>query len=209
MGNDRVYTYTLGHKMLQRVTSYAGASGSGEYLLLSGTVHQDDSVEFDTWYRLAGPATPSDFSGGAYSLEFLAGDDSVLASHAFDLSFVVLSNPPKTTDSSPFVFVVPYPEATETIRLKHGASVIASVAVSPHAPTVTLTSPNGGEAWGGEQTITWIAEDADGDDLAYTIEYAPDGSDWQPITTNIIGTHYVWNTDFSRGKGGAHPDHRQ
>jgi hypothetical protein len=102
-------------------------------------------------------------------------------------------------DAAPFSFVIPYPAGTATILLRYGSNIIKMVTVSPHVPTVTVTSPNGGESWSGQKTITWTANDADGDPLAYFIEYTPNNSDWYPLSTDITTTNFIWDTSYSPG----------
>lgn len=52
---------------------------------------------------------------------------------------------------------------------------------APYAPTVT--SPNGGETWDSQHTITWIAaSDPDGQEIQYNVEISTDnGATWKPI----------------------------
>ena len=41
--------------------------------------------------------------------------------------------------------------------------VVGVSSVFADVPTVTVTSPNGGEFWSGIYAVTWSADDADGD----------------------------------------------
>jgi hypothetical protein len=172
---------------------------TGEFLLVSGLIHADDTVELDPWYRLSGTMIPSVLDGSGYSLELRSNDNTLLASYDFGVSFELLSDPPQTLDVAPFSFVIPYPASTAIILIKHGSSTIKIVTVSPHAPTVTVTSPNGGESWSGQKTITWTANDVDGGTLGYTIEYTPNDTDWYPIATGITTTNFIWDTSYSPG----------
>ena len=53
------------------------------------------------------------------------------------------------------------------------------------APTVTLTAPVGGETLGGEQDITWVASDPDGDPVTIDLFYSVDsGDNWLSIVTD-------------------------
>jgi len=61
-------------------------------------------------------------------------------------------------------------------------------------PTVTLTNPNGGETLSGEFEITWTGNDADGDQLYYTLEYNVEDTGWVNIASDLTGTSYDWNT---------------
>ena len=114
----------------------------------------------------------------------------VLASQGFEVSFVMLSDPPTDYDIGPFQVIFPFPASTASFQIKQGDDVLHSIEVSANPPTVNVISPNGGENWGasGEATITWSGSDADGDDLYYTVLYSPNGIDWVTISTNITTT---------------------
>jgi len=67
------------------------------------------------------------------------------------------------------------------------------------APSITLTYPEGGETLSGNQTITWVSDDPEGDLLDIKIEYSSDGgSNWNEITTLSSQTagagSYSWDT---------------
>jgi hypothetical protein len=63
-------------------------------------------------------------------------------------------------------------------------------------PIITITSPNGGEIWTGTKTISWNAEDPDGDLIIMNISYW-NSTEWVLINT-INGTtgvyNYTWDT---------------
>jgi hypothetical protein len=201
--SNKVYTHLYGHTDLQVASSSLHSLDTGEYLLVSGRIHQDDIVELDPWYRVSGEMTPTAFEGSGYALDLRDSSNTVLASYNFGLSFELLSNPPQILDVAPFSFVIPYPAGTAKILIKHGGITIKTVTVSDSAPGVTVKSPNGGESWDGEQTITWTASDPDGDALAYVIEYTRNDSDWYPIATNITTTNFIWDTSYSPGGASA------
>lgn len=47
----------------------------------------------------------------------------------------------------------------------------------------------------GLQTLTWRAEDADDDQLAYAVQYRADGeTTWRDVATDVTGTILVWDT---------------
>ncbi|MEW5766299.1 MAG: Ig-like domain-containing protein [bacterium] len=67
----------------------------------------------------------------------------------------------------------------------------------PHAPQISVTSPNGGENWSGNKSITWQLSDEDvGDSPLVAIEYSPNGgSSWLNIAAGLQGvSSYLWNT---------------
>lgn len=196
---DKAYSHLYNHVGLQAASALLPRLDAGEFLLLSGQIHQDDTVKLAPWYRVTGTTTPTSLEGSGYSLELRDSTNTVLATYSFGISFQELSNPPQILDAAPFSFVIPFPANTATILIKHDTTTIKAVTVSDNAPSVTVTSPNGGESWGGEETITWTATDPDVDSLAYAIEYTPNDSDWYPIATNITTTHFTWDTNYSPG----------
>ncbi len=197
---DVVYTYLYSDATaLQPSQQALVALDTGDFLIMSGLIYQDDTVELDPWFHINGTMTPTAFEKGGYSIELRDSSNAVLASHDFTISFEMLSNPPQTLDVAPFFFVIPYPAGTSMILIKHDRVIIKTVSVSGNTPTVSVTSPNGSESWNGEQTIMWTASDPDGDPLAYIIEYTPNDSDWYPIAANITTTHFIWDTGYSPG----------
>ncbi len=63
-----------------------------------------------------------------------------------------------------------------------------------HAPTVTVTAPNGGEVLENSTLITWNSNDLDGDAMSYNISYYIEGSGWFPLVSNLQNaSSYFWN----------------
>ena len=160
----------------------------------SGSIGKDDSVELDAWYTGVDEIPLN--SSGEYVIEALDGQGHVLASHAFALSFLVMSDPPFESDQAYFDIVLPMPSGTQSFQLRHSNNILTTVAVSVHPPQVTLISPNGGEKWVGGQMepITWSGSDLDGDGLVYTVEYTPDGINWRVLATNLSETTFLVDT---------------
>jgi parallel beta-helix repeat protein len=72
---------------------------------------------------------------------------------------------------------------------------IGTITINNIAPTVTVTSPNGGEIWKDTKTVTWTANDNNGDSLTYTLKYSDDnGGNWYSIDNGITQTSYNWDT---------------
>lgn len=75
-----------------------------------------------------------------------------------------------------------------------GAQTLATQQASAHPPTIAITAPVAGDAWTGQQTITWTASDADSDPLTYTVTYSPDGKTWYPMAVDTTDTQFTFNT---------------
>ncbi|MFZ5785373.1 MAG: pre-peptidase C-terminal domain-containing protein, partial [Acidobacteriota bacterium] len=110
----------------------------------------------------------------------------------FERRFSVLESYP-LKDSIPGVFRewMPYPAGVNRIAIYRGAELLRAVAVSPHAPAVTVVSPDGGETWNGAGpfTVSWQASDADGDPLTAQVHVSTNGGQsWRPLAVNLAGT---------------------
>lgn len=64
------------------------------------------------------------------------------------------------------------------------------------APDVEILSPDRWDLLSGEWALLWYADDADGDDLALSMDYSPDdGAHWNRLFEDLHNmSEYVWNT---------------
>jgi hypothetical protein len=178
-------------------------TGNTGTLLVSGLVYPDGTVSTPEVTQLDGSAfgNATAFNpppGDDYCLEVQASSQATAARHCFDVGFVDIETGLPTTEPSPFFIALPDVgplEATKITISKNEAPVI-SLTPSNHAPTIILDFPNGGETLAGPQTITWQADDADGDSLIYDLLYSPDnGQSWLPLAVRLNQTHYTFYTD--------------
>jgi hypothetical protein len=174
-------------------------SSPERHLLASGIVHTPAlTVTFDTFYPLTSTVPPDTDSGTAYCLELRDPTESILARRCFDLDFI---NPEtgEAMGAEAFTLVLPYPVGTQSVVLSNRATELGRVTASASAPTVQLTSPNGGEFWeaSGTFAVTWIASDADDDQLRFIVSYSPDaGITWMPMALDVATSHLAvdgWN----------------
>ena len=180
-------------------------TGSREYLVASGQIGPSSqtspfpSVILDPFYRVVLPAGTADEAGtGAFDLE--------LQNQNMQPLFVRHFNPglphPDLPQVTHFNQTLPFLPDTARIVIRRGNNVLAVRSLSPNPPTVTVLSPNGGEAWGptGEQAIQWVATDGDGDRLSYSVYYSRDaGQSWELLATGLTETRLVVNTAFLPG----------
>jgi hypothetical protein len=70
--------------------------------------------------------------------------------------------------------------------LWYNGGLMATLAASANAPALTLTTPNGGQNFGtGTVNVAWSANAANGDALAYTVQYSPDnGATWKTLAVH-------------------------
>ncbi len=116
-----------------------------------------------------------------------------------NLNFTVIAASVPNTGS--YTWVVPSPvTTTATVRISDvvNPSILdlsdAYFIVSPEVPSVTVTSPNGGEVWniGTSKTISWAST---GEVANVRIEYSTDaGSSWSVITGSTPNDgNYSWS----------------
>lgn len=166
------------------------------YKLMRGQVNlEENTAEFTSFIDVE--AAPSNIETimpptGDYTLRLLDANDNVID----EVSFAPAENHgfgtgvPETA-----TFLVPVPENAEVREVRllgpdGGGSVnqqasLASITASSTAPTTTVAFPNGGEELTGEtSTFEWSANDEDGDELTYTVEYSRDGgTSWTTLVT--------------------------
>jgi hypothetical protein len=67
--------------------------------------------------------------------------------------------------------------------------------LGPHAPSVTVTYPNGGETLEGEVALAWSATDLDDEDLTFSVYYSNNGgTNWTLITSGLTNQTLLWDT---------------
>ena len=143
---------------------------------------------------------------GNYSVRMLDLSRSELGRTYFNVSFTRLTHHEELEDA----FVTEEVESVDLVisaETKPGTkyvqivdladNVLAERTVTPKAPVVTLTGPNGPEDIdiGRECNITWSAVDEDGDALTYMVAYSHDGGEsWIPIANSLTESYFLWNT---------------
>jgi len=180
-------------------------TGSGT-LLVSGVIYPNGTVAQPEIVRLEGAFanaaasfTPPDTTptGDDYCLNILGADNSVLAERCFDAGFEDMETG-EPLDSSTFFFTLPEVpfEQVGRVTVSKDEQIMADVSPSNSPPTVRLTYPAGGETLFNRQTITWQADDADGDDLVFDLYYSADGGQrWLPLAIRLRATEYTIYTD--------------
>jgi hypothetical protein len=177
-----------------------------ELLSFSATFWKNGTVKPDSWYRYPdGWPTYSEADTGNYSLVQLSGSGAVLSTVGFNITFVnVISEyPDYAVDEVPASFTVPFAAGTKTIQIRNSAGTVAATrTVSTNAPTVSVTSPNGGQVLTANHVqISWTASDTDGDPLVYRLEVSGDGgTTWDPVAAGLTQTtHDLILTGFKGG----------
>lgn len=162
-----------------------------ETLFVVGSVNlTQDTGELGPGYRWMSDEAPVAPEPGEYSLRLEGAGGTVLSETPFTVGH--LDPPPADEDEVvPFAVEVLFDTATARIVLLHNGVELASRSVSAHAPTVTVTAPNGGETVTETVKVTWQAEDADGGSLSYSVQYSCDGGDtWEPLAVELAEARF-------------------
>jgi ligand-binding sensor domain-containing protein len=103
-----------------------------------------------------------------------------------------------TADVSLFQLRVPFPVNATKAEIVHDNNVLWSKTVSPNAPTVSVTTPNGGTFNAASPiNVTWAANDLDGDPLQFGLDYSADnGATWTMINPFITGNSLMWTPGY-------------
>ena len=159
-----------------------------DYLLVGATVDFDaGTAQFRPCLPLTTTnAPPGEPPGTNFLLEALNGSGTTLQS----IEFALAPNPfgeEGTNQSASFIVALASDAAIRTLMLWHNGSLMATLIASPHAPTLTLLTPNGGQDFGtGTVSVAWSGTDADGDTLAYTVQCSADnGASWKTLAVDV------------------------
>lgn len=197
--NQWISAYTY-EGIRNRLVSENAAAAAGvaatplaDYLVVQGTVTPaDPSATLGDIYRLTAPSVLANSAPGPYAIRLIGASGGVLATYPF--------TPRADTEdpddlSKPLLVMeqVPFVAGTRRIEIVGGNAVLASRAVSAHAPTVAVTAPSGGESVDDAGlTVSWDAGDADGDVLVATVLYSRDGGvSYAPLRLHLSESSVV------------------
>jgi hypothetical protein len=154
----------------------------GPALLVTGVVNQAGQGRIDTVERLHRyEVIPGD--QGQWTLEALDAAGGILGGVRFD------SYPTLLDDEVPFLVTLPISDLTLVVKiqLRNSADIIAAFERSPAAPKVRITTlPDVSQP---ATSITWSAQDPDGDATTTTVYYSSDGGNtWHALAQNVSET---------------------
>jgi Tol biopolymer transport system component len=183
------WTYLLGQFRvpLPAPARSAAAVTSPGSLGLSGHAGSDGALTLDAAFRLdAEPDLPLGHAG-ALTVRYLDAGGSVLGETGFDPAETLkgVGGGTLTGDTS-FAVRLPWIDGAARLEVRNGAQLAAALVRSAHAPTVTLSGPDGGEhlPTGEPATVAWTAADADGDPLTAQVDLSTDGgASWTALST--------------------------
>ena len=187
------------------------------HLLVTGQVIEGQVKPDPFWIQELPQGSHGEPGEGPYRLELQDAAQNALFVRHFKVTLVHIDEveEPGGFDEDPcwygedpgwFYELVPFPQETARIVFYHEDEIIHVVERSPNPPTVTVLSPNGGEKWDGPglHTITWQAEDIDGDPLVADILYSANGGEtWDVLAANLSTDRYEIDAPFLPGSDNA------
>lgn len=124
--------------------------------------------------QLAGASMPAQ-PAVVYRLRLYDAIGTIVAART--LTVLELDDHDPGSGSALFSDVFPAPAAqVSKIELLADATVLDTILVGPHMPTLAIQSPAAGVVIEDDLDIAWTAADADGDSLSFTIQYSHDNS---------------------------------
>jgi hypothetical protein len=167
-----------------------GGGAGGDFLIARGTVDFNaGTAQFLPCLPLSTttppPAPPP---GTNFFLQALDASGAVLQAIPFALEPDIVEEN-DTNRTAAFIVPVTADPALHTLQLGYNGVLLATLTASPNAPTVTLTTPNGGQNFAtGAVNVAWSGNDADGDPLTYTVQYSTDdGANWETLAVDWPG----------------------
>jgi hypothetical protein len=194
------------------VRSQPSGGSATDYLMVRGSVDLlRDSVDLLPFGTLSSSMEPPMPPAGSYTLRVLDDVGGVLSEVSFEPTeqHADASGPGGEGGADPGIgtFMIPVAAAPgiQQVVVLQGSAVLATRFISAAAPTVQVTSPNGGELLSdAEATIEWQAADADGDALTYLIQYSADGgATWKTLAADWQGMTYQLDRKYLPGSSSA------
>lgn len=167
-----------------------------------GLIMESGDLQLPPWYILDGFIDLEPDAEGENTLVILDASGSVLYESGFDAASIFHADPFGDIElsSAIFAFRIPFFPDMQRIEIRDGqGSLLGSRDITPNAPTVNITFPNGGEQLSqtSTHTLRWTASDADGDTLSYTVLYSPDGGDsWIPLESDLNSSELAFDPSF-------------
>jgi hypothetical protein len=178
----------------------SSGSQDTEHLIVAGRILDGRRLELRPFYRRMLPARERAVRNrGLFRIELEASDGTVLLTHHFQpvQTFAHMQGSVTLIDE-----MVPWNSSARRVVIKREELVMADRELSINAPTCRILTPKAGEILplAGQLSISWQATDADGDALAYWIEYSADGGrTWETLQRDLTETTYETDLALLRG----------
>jgi hypothetical protein len=132
---------------------------------------------------------------GPYAIVLRDGTEAELARYPFtprkaEPGVVATDQIQPDTEVLSVMEVVPFVDGTARVDIEGPSGLLHTVTAGAGVPTVKVSAPNGGEVLDGQTVnVSWSADDPDGDELIFKIQYSPDnGATWRTVAQDVTGT---------------------
>lgn len=181
---------------------------TGNFMVVFGSIDNTSAIEHVsplyevTMRHIAAP------SGTGYTAELFSGENgagSSLGAFDFNTEILHIDGPmAEFIDSRLFAFTIPFDDAAQSLVIT-GPNNSITINKSDNgvaAPTASFTDPTDGDAISGTVNINWSGSD-DGGTVYYRLEFSPDGTNWIPISNQMVDitTYAVDTTLLPSGLG--------
>jgi sugar lactone lactonase YvrE len=167
-----------------------GGGGITNYLIARGIMNFNaGTAQFLPCLPLTSTNVPPAPSPGTnFLLQAVDDSGAVLQAVEFALEPSIVERN-DTNQTAVFIVALTDNPSIHSLELLYNGVLVATMTASPNAPTLTLTTPNGGQNFAtGTVNVAWSGSDADGDALIYTVEYsADDGTTWLTLAVDLPG----------------------
>ncbi|MGH9368943.1 MAG: hypothetical protein ACRD3M_14860, partial [Thermoanaerobaculia bacterium] len=189
--SDFTYTNLLGaiNARFAPAPAFSAGIASADFFLVRGRIDLNkDTVELHPFGALIQGPVPDPLPSGDYLLRLRSAAGALLGEISFEPTPMEPLGPDPGLGS--FLIGVPSDPAIRKVEIVHGGGGAASRTASANAPTVQVTSPNGGESLTGPTVnLQWTGSDTDGDALTYVVQYSPDnGATWTTLGVDLTST---------------------
>ncbi|UCD41604.1 MAG: hypothetical protein JSV69_13705, partial [Chloroflexota bacterium] len=190
----------------QKTLSSENSPVVSDNLMISGAIDLDTGqVEVSPFFVVPDSTPLGPYTSGEFAIVLRASNGAELARYWFtppvpiNEGYCYLAESSQGGNKINFLEMVPYHPQTARIEIEGpgGSGVLAGVESGMAVPSITVTSPNGGEVINGDViTVAWNASDPDGDELSFNVQYSPDnGASWDMVALNVKGTQVVIDRD--------------
>ncbi|NOZ29076.1 MAG: hypothetical protein GXP39_13635 [Chloroflexi bacterium] len=165
-----------------------------DYLIVMGRIDTEtQAVSVRPMTKLSGSSLhpmPDVPSGAPYTAQLVDGEGNVVSERPFDLIWATEAS---TSTVGAFMTLLPYEPTATRFVITHEDEEIYSLDISPHPPTVSVhpvtgTAPD-------ILTLSWEAQDADGDAVTSAVYLSVDGGEtWELLASDLEETQVTLDT---------------
>ncbi|MFN2292149.1 MAG: DNRLRE domain-containing protein [Anaerolineae bacterium] len=201
--SDYTYEAILDYMQGNFTTTTRAANAAGDYLVIAGVINPATATaQLEPLFVVPDPVAIPTRLPGSYDIVLRSGTGTELARYAFTPADMEPGPPADITASEAGLArlliseMVPFVAGTDQVLIEGPSGALAQVNAGPSTPSVTVQSPNGGEALSGDTvTVSWTASDPDDGNLVFNVDFSPDdGATWEVVALGVAGNQ----VDISR-----------